>query len=271
MAMTSEMVLSGQGAPARLRTCPARLLAEFSLHFNPVGPVEQILVHEAARRAAQMAEFDTALAALRQESEPALLAVLSSPSTDSAAAQQIATASVLGSARHEAIVRQGLASARGFGHAIRELDYYRSRTPADAWGNSLLIDPRFSTEPACYAHLVRRFVFGKCGCGACGAITQGSFISVRLCWQCGQCRAQTGLRVGTCTERSPIPLTKWFAAIRTLLLAPSLAVAELAQFLQIDRRQTVRNMAERIRAARDSSDATNRLAGLDELYLGQLS
>jgi hypothetical protein len=271
MAMTNQLVLSGQGPPARLGTCPARLLAEFSLHLNPVGPVEQILVHEVARRAAQMTEFDTGLAALRQEGEAALFSVLSSPSTDSAAAQQIATASVLGSARHEAIVRQGLASARGFGHAIRELDYYRSRTPAHAWGNSLLIDPRFGTEPACYAHLVRRFVFGMCGCGACGVTAQGSFISARLCWQCGHCRAQTGLRVGTCTERSPIPLTKWFAAIRALLLAPSIALTDLAKFLQIDRRQTVRKMAERIRAARDSSDATNRLAGLDELYLGQLS
>src|SRR6478672_7615961 len=101
MAMTNQLVLSEQGLPARLGTCSSRLLAEFSLHLNPVGPIEQILVQEAARRAAQMSEFDSSLATLRQEGEAALLSVLSSPSSDSAAAQQIATASVLGSARPE--------------------------------------------------------------------------------------------------------------------------------------------------------------------------
>jgi hypothetical protein len=270
---TNELMLTGQETvPTTRRGAHAAVsLATFNFHFNPADLVEQTLVSELARRAVEMNLFDTALAALRRQGEAALLDVLDSPSSDAAGAQEVAIAGVLGSARHEALLRQSLASARGFSRALRELQDSRSCNPAFGWGNSLVIDPRFNSEPACWAHLVRRFVQGICGCGACGAVGAGGFIPAGLCWQCGRCRAQTGLRVGTCMERSAIPLTKWFAAIRALLLTPSVAVADLARFLQINRRQTVSKMAKRIRAACNSGDATDRLAGLDELYLGQLT
>jgi hypothetical protein len=258
-------------APApQLWVNPAAAKAAFHFHFNPVDLAETTLVDELARRAAQMHAFDAGLVVLREEGEAALTNVLNSPVTDARASQQIAIAGVLGSGRHEALLRQGLASARGFARALRELHDSRSRALAPGWNNTLVVDPRFNTEPACWAHLVRRYAYGKCGCGACGAIAEGTFVAARICWQCGRCRAQTGLRVGTCTERSAIALTKWFAAIRGLLLDPTVAVADLATFLQIPRRQTVGKMIERIRTAADSADATTRLAGLDQLYLGQL-
>ena len=69
-------------------------------------------------------------------------------------------------------------------------------------------------------------------------------------------------------ERSALPLTKWFAAIRMILLSPTIATQELAIALKIDRRQTIRNMMKRIRAAVNAQDPSAALAGLDELYLG---
>ncbi len=69
-------------------------------------------------------------------------------------------------------------------------------------------------------------------------------------------------------ERSAVSLTKWFAAIRIVLLSPTISTKELAAALKIDRRQTVRNMIKRIRAALSAPDPSTALAGLDELYLG---
>lgn len=69
-------------------------------------------------------------------------------------------------------------------------------------------------------------------------------------------------------EHSAVPLTKWFAAIRIVLLAPTIATEELAAAIKIDRRQTVRNMVKRIRAAVIAEEPSTALAGLDQLYLG---
>ena len=69
-------------------------------------------------------------------------------------------------------------------------------------------------------------------------------------------------------ERSAISLTKWFAAIRIVLLSPKIPTEQLAAALKIDRRQTVRNMITRIRGALSADEPSAALAGLDELYLG---
>jgi hypothetical protein len=68
-------------------------------------------------------------------------------------------------------------------------------------------------------------------------------------------------------ERSALPLTKWFAAIRAVLLRPAIAAAELAKNLGIDRVQTVRGMIEKIRQAVAAENASELLAGLDDAYL----
>ena len=69
-------------------------------------------------------------------------------------------------------------------------------------------------------------------------------------------------------ERSSLALVKWFAAIRVVLLLPSVPVAELAAFLGIARIQTVTQMGRTIRRAIASAEPSQRLAGLDEIYLG---
>ena len=73
--------------------------------------------------------------------------------------------------------------------------------------------------------------------------------------------------MGTCLERSALPLTKWFAALRALLLRPMITSGELGKILRIDRIQTVRDMAKKIRKAIAAEDASTLLAGLDDVYL----
>jgi hypothetical protein len=246
----------------------ARILAAFSNALNPVGPVERFLVKELSQRAAQTEDYDAALDALRREGEAAFLSVLSTNDSNSVSALSLARASVLASEKHEALMRQGLASSRGFLRALHELREVRASFRELGSGSLLHPDPRFATEQACLAYLARRYIRGSCACRRCGEISAGSFLAARALWQCARCHAQTGLRCGTCMERSALPLIKWFAAIRIVLQSPTIATEELAIVLKIDRRQTVRNMIKQIRAAVDSRDPSTALADLDELYLG---
>ena len=67
-------------------------------------------------------------------------------------------------------------------------------------------------------------------------------------------------------ERSPLALTSWFEAVRQLVHNRGLTVRELAPLIGIRRIATVRRMAQRIRDAVDSGRATDRLAGLNEVF-----
>lgn len=245
-----------------------RILVAFSNAVNPLDPIERFLVEELSRRAVQTRDYDAALGGLRRDGETAFLSVLSTSDRNSVPAPTLARASVLASERYEALMRQGLASARGFLRALQAIREVRATSRELGSGSLLLPDPRFTTEQACYAYLVRRYFYGSCACRRCGAVSEGCFVAARTSWQCGRCHAQTGLRCGTCMERSALPLTRWFAAIRIILLSPTIATEELAIVLKIDRRQTVRNMIKRIRAAANSQDPSAALAGLDELYRG---
>jgi transposase-like protein len=242
----------------------AKILTAFSNALNPVGPIEGFLVEELSRRAAQTRDYDAALDALRREGEAAFLSIIRADG-DSDAAENLARAGVVASEKHESLMRQGLASSRGFLRALREIREIRA---SFVESNSVLYpDPRFCSEQRCLAYLVRRYVHGSCACRRCGAVSVGSFVAAKAAWQCAHCHAQTGLRYGTCMERSALPLTKWFAAIRFALLSPTITTEKLAKILAIDRRQTVRNMIKRIRAAVNSPYPSAALAGLDELYL----
>jgi hypothetical protein len=67
-------------------------------------------------------------------------------------------------------------------------------------------------------------------------------------------------------ERSPLAVTIWFAAIREVVRNRDLTVQELASSIGLRRFGTVRRMARRIRDALDCGRATERLAGLNELF-----
>jgi hypothetical protein len=241
-------------------------LSAFTAQFNPVQPIEHLLVEELARRAGQMREFDTALSTLRREHESALANIVGSRATESDAAFSVARASVLGSGQHESILRQGLAASRGLYRALRELHEFKEIQAKNGGNNLLLPDHRFRSEQSCCAYLVRRYVQGMCRCRCCGAVRCGCFVASRLAWECGHCKTQTGLRHGTCMERSPLPLTLWFFAIRLVLWHPAITPVDLKTMLRIHRVQTVRTVVTRIQKAMESDDASAMLAGLDEAY-----
>ncbi len=241
-------------------------LPAFTAQFNPVQPTEHLLVEELARRAGQMREFDSALCTLRREHESAIANIVRARATESDAALSVARASVLASGQHEAILRQGLAASRGLYRALRELHNVNEIQARNGGNNPLLPDHRFGSEQSCCAYLVRRYAQGICGCRRCGAVRCGCFVASRLAWECGHCKAQTGLRHGTCMERSPLPLTLWFFAIRVVLWHPAIAPADLKTMLRIHRVQTVRTVVTRIKNAMDSDGASAMLAGLDEAY-----
>jgi hypothetical protein len=243
------------------------LRAELTQQFNPVGPLHQFLVEELARRAAQVREFDDALATLRDEGEAALANVLKSSGTDSQPKLGVARAGAVAADRCEGVLRQGLAASRGFYRALEALRELQADRQDEAQHELRRPDNRFGTEQACYAYLVRRYADGSQLCRGCGQSGGGSFIAARRCWECGRCKAQTGLRVGTCMERSALPLSKWFAAIRALLLRPTITSGELGKILKIDRIQTARDMAKKIRKAIAAENASALLAGLADVYL----
>jgi hypothetical protein len=241
------------------------LQAAFSFELNPRGTVETFLVQELSRRASHAMTYDAALRALCHEGEAAFSKVLSGAGNPENA-PLLARATVAASERYESLMRQSTAAGRAF---VRTLHEYREFRANNAVNFAITApDPRFTTEPDCIAHLVRRYVLGCSACRRCGSLANGNFIVARTCWQCAACHAQTGLRVGTCMNHSSVPLTTWFAAIRIVLLKPGIRAEELAAALKLNRHQTVRSIIRRICAALDSDQASGALAGLDQLYFG---
>jgi hypothetical protein len=261
---TASQAPPPQAIAGREECRPHSLRAALIQQFNPLGAVEQAVVDEIARRASQMREFDDARTAMRDQAASALANVLDSTGLDS---PSFVKAGALASDRHESLLRQGLAASRGFYRALGALRVVQADR-MDGWQQQVFRpDERFVTEQGCYTYLIRRHAAGQQPCRRCGQRGHGYFIAARLAWECGHCQSQTGLRVGTVMERSALPLTKWFAAIRAVLLRPAIAAAELAKNLGIDRVQTVRGMIEKIRQAVAAENASELLAGLDDAYL----
>ena len=252
---------------AVLAAGPNAYFCAVSAQLNPSGFGEMVLCRELAVRVEQMDEFDRALRALRRDGQAALESILEDDPATAVGAAGAGLAGVLASNRHEALLRQRLALSRAYSQTWRQwCDTKRAEAPASP--GIFAVDSRYVSERACVAHLARRHAHGFVPCRRCHALGRGVFIPTRLAWQCAECHSQTGIRVGTVMEKSAVPLWKWFAAIRVSLLAPEPATDRVAKFLEIDRRPTVRSMLRKINAAMCAADASSKLAGLDELYLG---
>ena len=89
---------------------------------------------------------------------------------------------------------------------------------------------------------------------------------MKRCWECYQCKTQSGVCADTVMERSPLPLTKWFVAIRSVLLQPTVDATELGGMISINRVATVRDMIKKIRLEMNAGNAS-RLADLDQIFL----
>jgi hypothetical protein len=241
--------------------------AAFLRQFNPADVVELVLTRDLARNAARMDTLAGYHAALNSQGGAALVAMLGQEAGDTSSSAEATTAIVAASPHAESIFRQELAAARGFQRALQVLHRWQAGRGTSGTAAEVRFDPRFQTEQACSAYLVRRFQDGTHGCRKCDRRGHGRFVATRLCWECGECGGQTGLRVGTVMEDSALPLMKWFKAIRLLLLRPGVATAELSETLEIGRAATVRAIAKKIRAAVRAEDASMQLAGLDLVFL----
>ena len=159
-----------------------------------------------------------------------------------------------------------LAHSKAFYRAQKKLtERQRRRKEREAQGGAAMPAPPFGSPSACEAYLVERLRGGKHRCRRCGS-ARGCYLSSRRCWECGDCRAQAGLRTGTVMARSPVRLWQWFEAIRWILWRPTIDTSELAEKLGIRRPTTVRAMAKKIRAALAAEDGSQQLAGLDVHY-----
>ena len=112
------------GTSARLRRsfCGVRLRRE----FNPVGPVEHLLVDELAHRAGQVYQLDLALDLYRAQAASAMLSIQGSNSPQD---EQAAIVAIMASDKHESLLGQGLAVSRGMFRALHELQSLLRRSP----------------------------------------------------------------------------------------------------------------------------------------------
>jgi hypothetical protein len=96
-------------------------------------------------------------------------------------------------------------------NTMRELRTSGSRRTFEQ-DNQDVVSLHFPSEIACEEFLKKRLDRASWRCPRCGS-AEGNWLPSRRCWECALYRRQTGLRVGTVMEWSPIPLLKWFGAI----------------------------------------------------------
>ena len=101
--------------------------------------------------------------------------------------------------------------------------------------------------------------------------TRSGKVTFRKVWKCGGCRKQFTVTVGTCMERSHIPLRKWVLAFHLLSAAKNgMSSHELGRQLGISH-ESAWFMSHRLRLAFAPSGSQRSLAGTveaDETYIG---
>lgn len=252
---------------AQGRNLADEIQAALEDELNPAGIVETLLTREVARRAAQLEEVDQARQFLVSESEVRLAHVLPTSHDRDGRHQATISKSAAASPAVELLARRGNVHGRALVQTANLLQQTVAKRRAEETDSAWVRDPRFRNEAACCRYLVRRFSRGLAPCSRCGEKGRGCWIASRQCWQCAHCHAQTCIRTATVMERSQLPLATWFFAIKIVLFCPQVATADLGRQLGINRVPTVRFVRKRIRQAMDSENASQRLAGLDQVYL----
>jgi transposase-like protein len=260
-ARSADAGLPASLKPELLDAYKERLYAE----YDPRGTTEMVIVNELARRAAAMELLAEAIDAMQREGARGLIGVTAPLNPGAKLANDAVLAGAVASSKLDECERRSLGNARAFFRGLNVLQELQKTRRESATKRLPARDERFATEVDCERYLVRRFEKGEQTCRRCGQ-TRGHWIPARRCWECSHCGVQTGVRFGTVMARSPLPLTKWFAAIRLLLLQPTISTIELAERIDIQRTTTVRSMATRIRSAMAADEAPRQLAGLDSFY-----
>ena len=239
-----------------------QLRREFEDEYGPQGPTERYLVRCLAQQAAALDRFTLGTAAVEREAARAIPQFAAGGSEDDDARYaDVLLAAALQSEGAERCERHCLALVRGFQRTQRRLEELQAqRRRREAADHDAPPTP-IVDEAACIAHLERRLRRDR-PCDRCHA-SHGSYLPSRRLRECAGCGKQIGLRYGTVMAGSPLPLRTWFTAVRLILWRPMIGVAELAEHLGVRRLPTVRTIAQRIRDALRSEQASELLAGLD--------
>ena len=247
---------------------PARqdeYLDAYLKEHQPMGPTEHAIVRELARHAAALDLWSAAGDAVERQGARELPDLALGAGHDDSTFSDAVLAGTMSQEIVHRCEKQMRCRSRAFYRALGKLEELQARRRKRESGDLAIPPNPFTTEVACENYLVDRFKSGKCRCPRCGA-AEGHHIASRRCWECAKCGSQTGVRHETLMADSPIPLTRWFAAIWLMLWRPTITTAELVSNLGITRIMTVRNMATKIREAMAAENATDLLAGLDMYY-----
>ena len=261
--LTATTLLPAILGPEGLQKHLFRLRAE----WQPQTPTQEFLVTEIARHAAALDLVEHAeLAVLRTGAST--MAQLRSASDDSEHAadhsDDVLLAAAVSSDALDHVTRYRRAHEKAFHQALQRLRELRSQPPS-YMRDVRLLPPFLFAETTCRDYLLRRVTGSAHACPRCGHAT-GCWLATRETWQCARCRRQSGLRAGTVMANSPLPLSVWFGAIWQILIDPVTSVKELARAAKITRPNTAGDVADKIRAALGSPNATLLLAGLNELH-----
>jgi hypothetical protein len=271
--------LAGRAGPGAIpvdATIPAVLerssfeyyFGEYVRQFEPVGAIETIVVRDLARQTAAMEMWSEGLGALQRQRALRLPQLAGSLGDEGDKLEDAAVAAAVSTPEVHQCESHAQKRSRGFYRALGVLQNLQAQRKSRAASEEPAAPlDLFPTERACEQYLRARLEQGEHACPRCGC-HRGHYLAARRCWECAECKRQTGLRAGTIAADSPLPLLTWFAAIRLLLWQPSMGTTELGIKLGISRSTTVRSIAKRIRSAMSDDRSSELFAGLDRLDAG---
>ncbi len=243
---------------------PLELCAKLRDEFKPVGALENILVAEMARRAANMQWWSAAADAVRQTAAKSLgNLVLSTSGSPEHADTTLAAAAACDAV--DLAERTSSKQSRAFYQALQTLlQLQQRRTAVGKTAVASQASNPFPSEADCLNYLVD-WQLAKYICRACGT-RRAKLIASRSCLACAGCGTQSGLRVATVMADSSLSLLTWFAAIGIVVDNPDIGTIELQRQLGLSRPATVRRMVAKIHAALTVDERTELLAGLDRYF-----
>ena len=232
----------------------------------PVGPTECAIIADLARQAVAMERWGTAAEAVERHATRTLPNFAKFDETNADSMDALWSGAMCSDAA-DRCERHSLGHSRAFYRALQKLQEIQTQRQKRHQAIAAASTPSFANEAACEAYLAERLQSGKHRCSHCRA-NKGYYYPARRTWECRGCKVQVGLRTETVMARSPLALMQWFAAIRALLLYPTIGTAEMGRMCGIRRPTTIRTISMKIREAMTAPDATERLAGLDRHFWG---
>jgi transposase-like protein len=243
----------------------ARHKDQLTAEWRPSTPTEEILVAELARHAAALARIEQCEGAVLRNGARGVVSLSSAPDPRDPCGIDAMLGGAVTTEAIDRLTRYRRAHEKGRQTALLRLrEANAAEGPAERYV-PLDDGARFVAEEDCIRYLIARAQRGQRPCPHCGQRRGWPLVSRRR-WLCAGCNRQLGLRAGTIMERSPLPLTIWFAAVRHVVRDRGITGQELAVSIGIRRLATVRQIAKRIRDALDSGRATERLAGLNQVF-----